>query len=250
MALHCSPPSINPWHDSPDNGTFELYAYGRWLMPDTGFYTYGHDKEARAWHRQTRVHPTMTLNGKDTNVIGRQLLWKSETDQDVLFVENQSYEIFLHRRTVWFTGKSGDMPFFVILDEANSDSQGDLEIHFPMAPGPVNVDNTNSRITTGFDDANLLIQISGKHPVTLLKEEGWYAWEYGQREARTSVSAVYKGKAPFVFISILVPYKGKTIPECRLLTDPASLMAGMDPVELEVEVSGRKHHLIRKVVSG
>ncbi len=75
MALHCSPPAISS-HDTPDNGTFELYAYGRWLMPDTGFYTYGHDKDARAWHRQTKVHPTMTLNGRDTNIAGRQLLWK------------------------------------------------------------------------------------------------------------------------------------------------------------------------------
>src|SRR5690606_26362114 len=45
MAVHCTPPSLNPWHDQPDNGTFELYAYGRWLMPDSGFYTYGHDAD-------------------------------------------------------------------------------------------------------------------------------------------------------------------------------------------------------------
>ncbi len=247
MSLHCSPPSINPWHDSPDNGTFELYAYGRWLMPDSGFYTYGGDKVARAWHRQTRVHATMTLDGKDTNVIGRQLLWKSGEDQDVLLVENQSYQVFLHRRTVWFANKMTNMPFFVILDEANSDARGNLEIHFPMAPGPVRVDTRNSRIITDFDDANLLIQISGKHPVTLKEEEGWHAWEYGKREARTSVSAIYKGQGPFTFVSILLPYKGKTTPQCRLLTDPSSLPAGMDPVELEVEVAGQKYLLTRKV---
>ncbi len=247
MALHCSPPSINPWHDSPDNGTFELYAYGRWLMPDSGFYTYGGDKVARAWHRQTRVHPTMTLNGKDTNVAGRQLLWRSNEDQDVVLVENQSYQVFLHRRTVWFANKKTSMPFFVILDEANSDARGNLEIHFPMAPGPVRVDNSNSRIITGFDDANLLIQVSGKHPVTLKQEEGWHAWEYGKREARTSVSAVYNGQAPFVFVSLLVPFKGKTTPVCRLLTDPSSLVAGSDPVELVVEIEGQKHVLVRKV---
>lgn len=247
MALHCSPPSINPWHDQPDNGTFELYAYGRWLMPDTGFYTYGHDADARAWHRQTRVHATMTLNGKDTNVIGRQLLWRSHEDQDVLSVENQSYEVFLHRRTVWFAGKTGNMPFFVILDEANGDSEGDLAIHFPLAPGPVKVDNGNNRITTGFNDVNLLIQISGKHQVSLVKDDGWYSWEYGRREARTAVSAVYKGKAPFVFVSLLVPYRGEKVPECRLVTDPATLLSGMDPVELEVEIAGTKQILSRKM---
>lgn len=55
LAPHCLPPAISG-HDQPDNGTFELYGYGRWLMPDTGFYTYGHDAKARAWYRQARVH--------------------------------------------------------------------------------------------------------------------------------------------------------------------------------------------------
>jgi heparan-sulfate lyase len=247
MALHCSPPSINPWHDQPDNGTFELYAYGRWLMPDTGFYTYGHDAQARAWHRQTCVHPTMTLDRKDTNVIGRQLLWNSTEDQDILWVENQSYQLFLHRRTVWFADKAGNMPFFVILDEAISDAEGNLEIHFPMAPGNVEVDNTRSRITTGFDDSNLLVQISGKHPFRLSAEKGWYSPEYGEREARTSVSTLYSGKTPFVFISLLVPYKGTLTPDCKLITDPGSVLAGMNEVRLEVEIGGKRHRLRRGV---
>ena len=75
FALHCSPPPVSAWHDQPDNGTFELYAYGRWLMTDTGFYTYGHDPEKRAWHRQTKVHQTLTLDGKDSQVDARELLW-------------------------------------------------------------------------------------------------------------------------------------------------------------------------------
>ena len=53
LALHCSPLAISA-HDQPDNGTFELAAFGRWLMPDTGYFTYGHDPETRAWHRQQR----------------------------------------------------------------------------------------------------------------------------------------------------------------------------------------------------
>ena len=83
MGLHCSPLAISS-HDQPDNGTFELYAYGRWLMPDTGFYTYGHDAEARAWHRQTRVHQTLTLDEKNSTDAGRHLLWRSEPGFDAL----------------------------------------------------------------------------------------------------------------------------------------------------------------------
>jgi heparan-sulfate lyase len=246
MALHCSPPSINPWHDQPDNGTFELYAYGRWLMPDSGFFTYGHDAKARAWHRQTCVHPTITLDRKDTNVTGRHLLWKSTKDQDVLWVENQSYQMFLHRRTVWFVDKSGDLPFFILLDEANSDAEGNLEIHFPMAPGEIVIDEARGRFTTGFDDSNLLVQVSGRHPVSLSRESGWSSPEYGEREARTSVSALYNGKSPFVFISLLVPYRGTKTPECRLLTDPGSILPGMNRVSLEIEIEGKRHRVTRE----
>lgn len=242
MALHCSPPAIST-HDTPDNGTFELYAYGRWLMPDSGFYTYGHDKDARAWHRQTKVHPTMTVNGTDTNVIGRQLFWDSKNEQDVLCVENQSYKYFTHRRTVWFAGKDTNLPFFVILDEANGDAKGDLEIHFPMAAGPLNVGDNS--FNTTFDDANLLVQVAGKHAISLKQEPGWHAWEYGEREARTSISAVHSGHGPTVFVSILVPYKGRAIPACSLLTDPKTLVSGNERAELQVEVAGKKHTLSR-----
>ena len=100
---------------NPTMATFELYAYGRWLMPDTGFYTYGHDAEGRAWHRQTTVHQTLTLDGKDTSDDGRHLLWASEADGDVLVVENGSYPNLIHRRSVWFVNRQ----FFAFLDEAH-----------------------------------------------------------------------------------------------------------------------------------
>jgi hypothetical protein len=189
----------------------------------------------------------MTLNGRDTNIAGRQLLWKTDEDQDVLCIENQSYQYFLHRRTVWFAGKRSSLPFFVILDEANGDSYGDIEIRFPMAPGNIITDMENNTIRTGFDDANLLIRVTGKHPVILREEEGWHAWEYGKREPRTTVAAMYKGQAPFVFCSVLVPYRGLELPSCRLITDPSSLMSGKDPVEIETEVGGQRFRLIRDI---
>lgn len=248
MSVHCSPPSLNPWHDQPDNGTFELYAYGRWLMPDSGFYTYGHDADARAWHRQTKVHPTLTVNGKDTIVSGRHLCWDSTDDTDLLCVENYSYEKFIHRRTFWFLGKKSGLPFFVILDEAIGDSKGDIELHFPFAPGPVHINKDKKQITTGFHDVNLFIQIDSKqHPLMLEEEEGWYSWIYGERERRTSVRAFHQGKAPAVFVSVLVPYRGTKAPTCRFLTDTSSLIAGQNPVNISIEVDSKEYVLHREI---
>jgi hypothetical protein len=115
-----------------------------------------------------------------------------------------------------------------------------------MAPGKVEIDIARSRIASGFDDSNLLVQISGKHPVRLSGEQGWSSPEYGEREARTSVSALYSGKTPFVFISLLIPYKGILAPDCRLITDPGSILPGMIEVTLEVEVAEKRHMLRRK----
>lgn len=246
MALHCSPQGISS-HDQPDNGTFELYAYGRWLMPDTGYYLYGRSREEREWHRNTARHATLTLDRKDSNTAGRYIAWSSGNDQDVLCVENQSHYItLLHRRTVWFVNK-GANPFFVLLDEAIGDGNGNLEVHFPLAPGEIELDEAAGSVRTKFDDANLLIRVYGKSPVGLSQEEGWTSDQYGKREKRPSVSAGFRGLAPFSFVSILAPFRGKNAPECRLLTDPRSLVAGNDPVGLEVEVEGRKYVLSRKI---
>ena len=246
MALHCSPPGLSN-HDTPDNGTFELYSNGRWLLTDSGYFTYGNNLEARNWHRQTRVHSTLTSKGENTERAGRQLHWSSSNNQDVLVIENQSYSRLIHRRTVWFVGKNDDQPFFVILDEAIGDRKGDLAIHFPMAPGEVHFDENSGRIETRFDDANLLIKVTGKEKINLSEEDGWHAWSYGKRVKRTSVSAIYKGQGPFSFVSILVPYKGTTTPDVKLITNPNMLIAGMDPVNLEVEVDNKKWSLQRNI---
>ena len=53
LVLKCGPDGGG--HCQPDNGTFELYAGGRHLMPDAGCYIYSGDPENRAWFRQTKA---------------------------------------------------------------------------------------------------------------------------------------------------------------------------------------------------
>ena len=140
------------------------------------------------------------------------------------------------------------MPFFVILDEAIGDREGDIELHFPMAPGNIKIDNKMLTIITGFEDANLMIKIAcNKQPVSLLEEDGWHAWGYNQREKRTAVTAVYRGPAPVTFVSLLVPYRGKSAPICRLLNEVTELTAGKDPVIIQVELGTKKYLLERRL---
>jgi heparan-sulfate lyase len=245
LALHCSPPALSS-HDQPDNGTFELCAFGRWLMPDTGFYTYGHDAKGRAWHRQTSVHQTLTLDGKDTKVDGRLLLWllSDASDRsdpsDTLVVENRSYPNLTHRRTVWFVDKT----FFVLLDEAIGDAKGTLDLHFQLAPGNARLDGQRKQAATTFDDANVLVWAGSDAPVALEEEEGWFAWRYGHREPRPAFRFRHTGSAPAVFLTLVVPYRGAQPPEVS--AGPSEKFeAGANRVALTVKTFGKSWRIGR-----
>jgi heparan-sulfate lyase len=86
LVLKCGPDG--GFHCQPDNGTFELYADGRHLMPDVGSYIYHGDPENREWFRQTKVHQTLTLNGGNTAYAPKLMHWKPGKDLDILVVEN------------------------------------------------------------------------------------------------------------------------------------------------------------------
>jgi heparan-sulfate lyase len=244
LGLHCSQPAISS-HDQPDNGTFELCAYGRWLMPDTGFFTYGHDPKGRAWHRQTRVHQTLTLDGGDSADAGCQLLWQTSDDLDALVVENGSYEELIHRRSVWFVEKR----FFVLLDEAIGDASGLLELHFQFAPGEVEFAFAEGRASTAFDDANVLVAAAAGSRVEGVEEEGWFAWSYGKREPRKAFCFRHGETAPAAFVTLVVPYRGTEKPEVEAVY-PEGLEVGAEGVELEVCVDGRRWKIGRDLARG
>ena len=228
FALHCSRPAISG-HDQPDNGTFELCAYGRWLMPDTGFYTYGHDAAGRAWHRRTSAHQTLTLDGRDSRVDATHRLWASTPELDAAAVENRSYPGLLHRRTVWFVAKQ----FFVLLDEAIGDARGTLDLHFQLAPGPTRIDAEARSATTAFPDANVLVGTDRQSPVAMEEEEGWFACRYGHREPRTAFRYRHQRGAPAAFLTVIHPYRGSEPPEVSASL-PQDFKVGASRVELRV----------------
>jgi len=244
FALHCSPKGISS-HDQADNGTFELCAYGQWLMPDTGFYTYGHDPEGRRWHRQTSVHQTLTLDGKQSTIAGKHLLWKSTAQGDVVCVENASYEGLNHRRTIWFV----DRAFFVLLDEAIGDASGTLDLHFQFAPGDVDMDTAKHRAVTRLPSANVLVWSDANAPIAMEEEEGWYAWKYGHRKPRKAFRFRHSRSAPTAFLTVLYPFRGTQPPEVTArLSD--TFQVGAERVECQVQVDERTWKIGRDLSTG
>jgi heparan-sulfate lyase len=223
------------WHCQSDNGTFELFAFGRYLMPDSGCYIYSGDEKGRAWFRQTHVHQTLTLDGQDSAYAARQLLWQPGDALDALVVENAGYKDLRHRRAVFFVRKK----FFVIVDEALGPGAGDVDLHFQLAPGsrPA-IDRQAMTVRTGFDKgANLLLQALPQPGLALEDEEGQVSLAYGQKEPRPAFRFRLKkdtATAGLRFVTLLVPYQGKA-PKTRLaLVGPT--VPGADQIELDVTV--------------
>ena len=207
MVLKCGPDGGG--HCQPDNGTFELYAGGRNLMPDAGSYIYSGDPENRAWFRQTKVHQTLTLNGENSAYAPKLLLWQQGEKLDILVVENQSYPNLAHRRSVFFVDKR----YFVIVDEATGSAKGNIDNHFQLAPGDGIFNEKSFSAQTSFADGwNVFVQTQKQNGLDLIEEEGQVSFEYTKKEPRPAFCFRLKKESENVklkFVTIVVPYTGK-----------------------------------------
>ena len=215
LVLKCGPDGGG--HCQPDNGTFELYAGGRNLMPDAGSYIYSGDPENRAWFRQTKVHQTLTLNGENSKYAPKLILWKPGENVDILVVENQSYENLTHRRSVFFVDKK----YFVIVDEATGKATGEIDIHFQLAPGGGDAlfNRVNNSVSSNYKEGwNILIKTIPQSGLELLEEEGQVSFEYTKKEPRPAFCYRLKKTSndeKISFVTLIVPYENG-IPDIRI----------------------------------
>ncbi|SHM77886.1 parallel beta-helix repeat (two copies) [Cyclobacterium lianum] len=210
LVIKCGPDGGG--HSQPDNGTFELYAGGRNLTPDSGSFIYSGDPENRAWFRQTKVHQTLTLDGENAAYAPELLLWQPGEKHDILVVENQSYPELKHRRTVIFVNKE----FFILIDEALGNARGELDLNFQLAPGEAAFDSSSLSVNTAFDQGyNLVIQTQAQSGISLKESEGQVSFVYTIKEPRPAFSYRIdngKGNRNKRFITTLLPYLGKPEP--------------------------------------
>jgi heparan-sulfate lyase len=236
LVLKCGPDGGG--HCQPDNGTFELSAGGRTLMPDAGSYIYSGDPENRAWFRQTRVHQTLTLDGKNSAYAPKLLLWQPGDSLDILVVENQSYENLAHRRSLFFVDKS----YFVIVDEAIGPATGEIGLHFQLAPGKAVMDTATLSCISDFETGwNVLVKSQLLAGVSMVEEEGQVSFLYTKKEPRPAfafTTTKEKGTPHLFLVTLVVPYE-KTAPV------PEVIRSSVKPGEtrLDVSVNGTRKKL-------
>ena len=237
------------WHCQPDNGTFELWFNGRNLFPDTGAYVYAGSAEVmklRNWFRQTRVHNTLTLDGRNLettqSVTG---LWQPEGKEQILVTENPGYKGLKHRRTVFFV----DQAYFVIVDEATGNARGTVNLNYHFREGEVNVDAEKNMVTTAYEgSSNVKLQCFPEKSASLRAEEGWRSTAYRQRVARTSVAFdTNKDDAEAVrYITVIYPVKDVAaypVLEAKFLNKSYDEKG----VEVEVSVNGTVRRLASRL---
>ena len=234
LALKCG--ADGGMHSQPDNGTFELYAGGRTLMPDAGFYVYDGDPTNRNWFRQTKVHQTLTLNEGNSRYAPKHLFWQTGENLDVLVVENASYTNLTHRRAVFFVDKS----YFVIVDEGYGAGTGNVDIHFQLIQGTANFDYPNLTARTAFTSGwNVLVKNVISDGATMAEEEGQVSYSYLQKQSRPAFryrvsKTTAEGKR---FVTIVAPYNGTDPPSINveLIGAPA---IGSNKIDLRVTGNG------------
>lgn len=206
MVVKAGPPAF--WHNQPDNGTFELWYKGHNLFPDSGAYIYSGDDEImkwRRWFRRTDSHNTITLDNKDIdNTDSKTLLWDAEASTPVLVTENQGYEGFSHRRSIFFV----DRKWFVIVDEAYGPAAGTVNLNYQMPMGEIVFNTGKMTAATDFKDgSNMIMKCFAPENTEMAISDGWHSPAYRTKLERKKISfntAKAEGEVTR-YITVIVP---------------------------------------------
>lgn len=204
------------WHAQPDFGTFELWAYGKILMPDAGSYVYSGDDQIelqRAYFKQTARHNAITLDGRNyDDPAPKVLAWKP--DEGFLSVEHQAYEGLTRRRSISFVEEK----FFVIVDEVSGPASGTLTLRNGLGPGVLESSADGSYIYRD-GDAALCILVAGPEGSTVSVDQDWYSEAMHEKHERPVIrldASRAPGSATQRFVTVLYPFSGSSAPDISL----------------------------------
>lgn len=129
LALRLS--TFKTTHIHRDVLSFELYAYGKDLIVDSGGpFAYGHPNRA-GYFLSTRAHNTIVVDDKDQSTGEARLLhWSTSPQCDILDAEHSNYAGITHRRLVVFIRKQ----YFLIIDRLESSQSHQYSQLFHLNP--------------------------------------------------------------------------------------------------------------------
>ena len=244
MVVKAGPPAF--WHNQPDNGTFELWYKGHNLFPDSGAYIYSGDDEImkwRRWFRRTDSHNTITLDNKNIdNTDSKTLLWDAEASTPVLVTENQGYEGFSHRRSIFFV----DRKYFVIVDEAHGPASGTVNLNYQMPMGEIIFNTGSMTAATDFKDgSNMILKCFAPENTEMAISDGWHSPAYRTKVERKKISFnTTKAEGEVTrYITVIVP-KDEPGDNLKITASFISKAFSQNSLSIQVKVGkDRKHKL-------
>ena len=220
------------WHAQPDFGTFELWAYGKILMPDAGAYTYSGDEEIereRAYFKETARHNALTLDDRSYDDPKPEVLaWKpvAENGVQVLTVQHEAYKDMTRRRSISFVEEK----FFVIVDEVWGPASGRMTLRNGLGLGSLEEISAGDFLYKD-SDAGLRILVAGPEGSKVSVDKDWYSEAFRDRHSRPVIRLdVARGPEASVqrFVTVLYPFLGEDIPEVSIKDDAYICIDGKD----------------------
>ena len=195
------------WHAQPDFGTFELWAYGKVLMPDAGAYTYSGDEEIERWRayfKQSARHNVLTLDDRDYDDPEPKVITWNPSDGE-LCVEHEAYEDLTHRRSISFIDDS----YFIIEDEVSGPASGALTLRNGLGRGSLSQTRAGD-FTYRDGDAGLKIELKVPEGSTVSIDKDWFSEAMHEKYERPVLRVdVPRGHHAGTqrFVTILRPFK-------------------------------------------
>ena len=183
-------------HQHEDKLHFDLYAYGRRMLSDSGQYEYD-TSDIRKYILSTKAHNTALVDGMDQNRRATYA-WADEDIHkrsdlayrfgDVLEVAEGSYsegygpslvKVTHHRKVIFFKqGLEGTKPFFLLLDTFTPEDGGEhlYEVNFQLGVEPLELLGKQARVL--YPDGVSLSFVSSAYPTVAIAQKhprfiGW-----------------------------------------------------------------------------
>jgi heparan-sulfate lyase len=183
------------------------------------------------------VHQTLTLNGENSQYAPKLLVWNPGTKNDVMVVENKSYQNLTHRRAVFFVEKR----YFILVDEAYGIAEGNIDLHFQFAPCSAVFNHDKLNAASDFKEGwNVLVQTQSQQGLKMAEEEGQVSFQYTKKEPRPAFCYRLKKtvEQPGVrFVTLVAPYeKEKPDVKIKIVRQPG---IASNNLKIEIEEKGQ-----------
>lgn len=227
------------WHAQPDFGNFELWAFGRKLMPDAGAYTYSGDEEIerqRAYFKATARHNALTLDDRDYDDPHPTVIaWRPDTaGVQLLSVQHEAYQGLTRRRSIAFVEER----FFVVVDEVSGPATGRLILRNGLGAGSV-AEDAKGKFIYMDGQVGLRVVVSGPDGNEISVDKDWYSEAFHEKierpvirldVGRTSGSDLQR------FVTVLYPFQGNDSPSISIKTiGPEYVIVNIDGKDFNVK---------------